>query len=169
MSNQVYAQPALKYFPLPGLNNYIVHADDSAEQTIGAGATVTIDYDTISLEQGSGLVSLSSAGILTFLGAGIYSIKAIVAFTTSANNVDPDMAAALVLTGGYGATGAALDRIYFRNPNVGSGTNPTYSFSLSYVGFFNAGDTVHVTATNNSASQDTVKNSQSSLIICKLI
>lgn len=168
MSNQVYAADTHKYYPMPGINNYILVADD----TIANGGTYIpiTGLTEVSLEQFPGFVTPEPLGLIRFEKEGIYSIHLTVAMQTTNAAVAVDMSAEMRLVGGFSANGAPLDQVQAVFPITGYASSGSTSrmIPLSYVGYMNAGDRVQFKMANNGSVPYTVLKSGTHLTICKI-
>ena len=160
MSNQVFANQSKKYFPCPGLNAYNL----AAPVPILAAANADLGFVTPVVVQADGIVS-TSGGPLFFLEDGLYSIKSIVEVTPAAIIDVVEFEAKLTLTGGYAASGSVLDIVRIANQK----DVDYYVQTLSYTGYFNAGDFITTRVTNLGSATITCDSAVCQLIVCKLV
>ncbi len=175
MSNQVYSNEQHKYYPQPGIIKY---DHIGSVQQIAGGATAIVVFNHTALSQVQGLVSMADTGVLTILEDGIYSLRYLMTYENGAADNTLETAAAIRYTGIY-ASEDVLDFSITNTPYFSATaptlplspatTQPIGSTSLSYVGYFNAGDIVWsvLTNINGGTTLDLIAGTVS-MYVCKL-
>lgn len=151
MSNQVYLNSQNdKFFQCPGLLCYQqIPNDNPSHYQIAPNTTATIDYSQeTTFTAAQSYKSLITPGESPDINAaGMYSINAIVSLSPANATYSVDFDAKLTLNGGFGADGSILARQAILMPADGSFID-IYVATLSYVGYFNDGDSFSVTVKN---------------------
>jgi len=144
MSNQVYSirEPPRKYYDLPGVQTWRL----AANQVCAVGTVQEIQYATAEVVEGDPTIFKEVAGSLVPQYDGIYSFKFI--FQMNSSNMgtyDFEMLAKLNFVSVF-STAFPVDSLQIFVPK--QAVQPTYVFSLSWVGYMNAGDQVYLTIAN---------------------
>lgn len=165
MSNQVYANQQDKYYELPGLNNYIM----SADQTVLVASADIVSYNTVSLEQRTGLLTFVN-GVCTIESPGIYCIAATVGMQPLDDSKDPSYELFIRINRSYQPlVDINVGRIQTRAPNIGGvGTTNTFLDTTSFTGYLGIGDTVQVIYLNRSSDSITLLSSSSDCLVTKI-
>lgn len=179
MSNQVYANSQLKFFPCPGIKSWavaetvIAHAPSN-----GVPTTAIVPFDLAVVQQGPSDQVSVSAGVVSFHETGIYSITAKLSFehATVPNDSYSDARFYVELSGGFAANTAKLADIQqkWMDADQAPATDGTLNriTTLNYVGYFAAGDAISVKASNfrtGSGNGLKILSPDSGLFISKLI
>lgn len=171
MSNQVFSNDAQKYFACPGINSFA-----TVLTPVVNGATVLVPFSAPVLQQGKPTATITTPGILRFNKSGVYSINAKLEFSDSNLSTPPlaneycDMLFYMRLTGGFQAdqTKLAEQKQQFTIP--GADGSAIRVITLSYTGYFGAGDSVEIYALNNRTTRTTnIRAENSGLLVSQLI
>lgn len=153
MSNQVYANSQLKFFPCPGIKSWAVAETVVAHApSNGVPTTAIVPFDLAVVQQGPSDQVSVSAGVVSFHETGIYSITAKLSFQNddTPNDKYVDARFYVELSGGFAANTAKLADIQQKWMDADAAADGTVNriTTLQYVGYFAAGDAISVKASN---------------------
>jgi len=161
-SNQVISNPAHKYYAQPGKAKYNMSGDLSVLTT----ATSAVLFPLADAEVPMGIDV--TGGTFNVNVDGVYAINVILAVTGVDNTHDKDFSATLLFTGNPGNL-SALAYIQSREPARGSDVGSDVEIiTLSYTGFFYAGQGWTVSVHNFADNTLTVQASTSEAWVTKV-